>query len=69
MSNTPPHRISFIIILGLLAGLGPLCIDLYLPALPQLAGELNIPTASAQLSLTAGLLGLRCRTAAVRPNE
>jgi len=58
MSNTPPHRISFIIILGLLAGLGPLCIDLYLPALPQLAGKLNIPTASAQLSLTAGLLGL-----------
>lgn len=58
MSNTPPHRLSFIIILGLLAGLGPLCIDLYLPALPQLAGELNIPTASAQLSLTAGLLGL-----------
>ena len=32
--------------------------DLYLPALPEMAGELNTSTAAAQLSLTAGLLGL-----------
>lgn len=57
---TPPshHRLVYAITLGLLAALGPLCIDLYLPALPELAHDLNTPTATAQLSLTAGLLGL-----------
>ncbi|HBH69541.1 MAG TPA: MFS transporter [Erwinia persicina] len=57
---TPVHsrRLGYAITLGLLAALGPLCIDLYLPALPELARDLNTPTATAQLSLTAGLLGL-----------
>lgn len=53
-----PSRTTYIIMLGLLAALGPLCTDLYLPALPELASELNASTATAQLSLTAGLLGL-----------
>ena len=57
---TPAHsnRLAYAITLGLLAALGPLCIDLYLPALPQLAHDLNTETSTAQLSLTAGLLGL-----------
>ncbi|MDU4095433.1 MAG: MFS transporter, partial [Pantoea sp.] len=57
---TTAHRspMGYAISLGLLAALGPLCIDLYLPALPDLAQDLNTPTATAQLSLTAGLLGL-----------
>jgi len=57
---TPVHsrRLGYAITLGLLAALGPLCIELYLPALPELARDLNTPTATAQLSLTAGLLGL-----------
>ncbi len=57
---TPVHsrRLGYAITLGLLAALGPLCIDMYLPALPELARDLNTPTATAQLSLTAGLLGL-----------
>jgi len=58
MTPAHPGRIGYAITLGLLAALGPLCIDLYLPALPELARDLNIPTATAQLSLTAGLLGL-----------
>ncbi len=58
MSTTHTPRMALAIPLGLMAGLGPLCIDLYLPALPQLANDLSVPTASAQLSLTAGLLGL-----------
>lgn len=58
MSTTHTPRMALAIPLGLMAGLGPLCIDLYLPALPQLATDLAVPTASAQLSLTAGLLGL-----------
>ncbi|MCS3409706.1 Bcr/CflA family efflux MFS transporter [Serratia sp. AKBS12] len=52
------QRLIYALVLGLLAALGPLCTDLYLPALPELAGELNTATATAQLSLTAGLLGL-----------
>lgn len=57
---TTAHRnpIGYAITLGLLAALGPLCIDLYLPALPSLAKDLQTPTATAQLSLTAGLIGL-----------
>lgn len=58
MTLVTPPRMSLAIPLGLLAGLGPLCIDLYLPALPQLALDLQVTTANAQLSLTAGLLGL-----------
>lgn len=57
---TPAHssRLGYAITLGLLAALGPLCTDLYLPALPSLAKDLHAPTATAQLSLTAGLVGL-----------
>ncbi|KOC87909.1 multidrug effflux MFS transporter [Winslowiella iniecta] len=58
MTPAHPGRLGYAITLGLLAALGPLCIDLYLPALPELARDLNTPTATAQLSLTAGLLGL-----------
>ncbi len=52
------QRLVYAVVLGLLAALGPLCTDLYLPALPEMAGELNTSTAAAQLSLTTGLLGL-----------
>ncbi|WLS80608.1 multidrug effflux MFS transporter [Erwinia pyri] len=58
MTPAHPNRLGYAITLGLLAALGPLCIDLYLPALPSLARDLQTPTATAQLSLTAGLLGL-----------
>src|SRR5476651_156612 len=51
-------KLSHALVLGSLAALGPLCTDFYLPALPQLATDLSTNTASAQLSLTAGLLGL-----------
>ncbi|WP_315710170.1 multidrug effflux MFS transporter [Brenneria uluponensis] len=51
-------RLGYAIVLGMLAALGPLCTDLYLPALPQLTTELATSASRAQLSLTAGLLGL-----------
>ena len=47
-----------IIVLGLLSTFGPLSLDLYLPALPQLAEQLRASTSAAQLSITACLLGL-----------
>ena len=46
------------LLLGMLASFGPLSIDMYLPALPNLANDLHSSTSLAQLSLTACLLGL-----------
>lgn len=60
-TTTPIHRskrLWIAIILGALSGIGPLSIDMYLPALPSLAGELGASASVAQLSLTACLLGI-----------
>ncbi|RJE88545.1 Bcr/CflA family efflux MFS transporter [Paenibacillus sp. 1011MAR3C5] len=51
-------RLWIALILGALSGIGPLSIDMYLPALPTLAGELGASASVAQLSLTACLLGI-----------
>src|SRR4051794_511509 len=47
-----------VVVLGGLTMFGPLSLDLYLPALPQLADDLNASASAAQLSITACLLGL-----------
>lgn len=47
-----------IVVLGLLSTFGPLSLDLYLPALPQLADELGSTPSAAQLTITACLIGL-----------
>ena len=47
-----------IIVLGLLVALGPLTIDMYLPALPKIADELSLSSSVAQLTLTGTLAGL-----------
>ena len=49
---------SFAAILGLLTAIGPLCSDFYLPALPEIASQLNTSTTLTQLSLTSALIGL-----------
>jgi DHA1 family bicyclomycin/chloramphenicol resistance-like MFS transporter len=46
------------LLLGLLAGLGPLAIDLYLPAFPTLAQELQATPAAVQLSMVSFFLAL-----------
>jgi DHA1 family bicyclomycin/chloramphenicol resistance-like MFS transporter len=46
------------LLLGLLAGLGPLAIDLYLPAFPTLAQELHASPAAVQFSLVSFFLAL-----------
>ncbi|MGB8403728.1 MAG: multidrug effflux MFS transporter [Mycobacterium sp.] len=53
-----PSRTRMIVVLGLLVALGPLTIDMYLPALPRIAGELGITSSVAQLTLTGTLAGL-----------
>ena len=47
-----------VVVLGLLTMFGPLSLDLYLPALPQLADDLGVSASAAQLSITACLVGL-----------
>ena len=46
------------IVLGLLTIFGPISMDLYLPVLPALTVELGSSTSTAQLTITACLLGL-----------
>jgi DHA1 family bicyclomycin/chloramphenicol resistance-like MFS transporter len=52
------RKLRFALILGGLTAFGPLSIDMYLPALPQLTRELGATSSQAQLTLTAVLLGL-----------
>ncbi|VDZ85639.1 multidrug effflux MFS transporter [Kluyvera intermedia] len=49
---------SWVVVLGLLCAIGPLCTDFYLPALPEITEQLNATGTQTQLSLTAALLGL-----------
>lgn len=55
------------LILGALTALPPLSMDMYLPALPEVSSQLHIPAASAQLTLTACLLGLALGQLVVGP--
>jgi DHA1 family bicyclomycin/chloramphenicol resistance-like MFS transporter len=56
--NPRRRAVSTIIVLGMLSTFGPISLDLYLPALPELAQDLDASASSAQLSITACLLGL-----------
>lgn len=51
-------RLRLIVVLGALIALGPLTIDMYLPALPTITTELETTESVVQLTLTGTLLGL-----------
>ncbi|MDT5075802.1 MAG: transporter, family, multidrug resistance protein [Mycobacterium sp.] len=53
-----PSRVKMIVVLGLLVALGPLTIDMYLPALPRIADEFSVSSSVVQLTLTGTLAGL-----------
>ncbi len=57
MTNRPHSSLSIVFILGLLAMLMPLSIDMYLPALPVIAGQFGVPAGSAQMTLSTYILG------------
>jgi DHA1 family bicyclomycin/chloramphenicol resistance-like MFS transporter len=44
--------------LGAFVAVGPLTIDMYLPALPTIAADLGTTASAVQLTLTGTLLGL-----------
>ena len=52
------YRLQLIVLLGSLIALGPLTIDMYLPALPAITEDLAASAAMVQLTLTGTLAGL-----------
>jgi DHA1 family bicyclomycin/chloramphenicol resistance-like MFS transporter len=52
------ERLKLILVLGALIALGPLTIDMYLPALPSITRELETTSALVQLTLTGTLIGV-----------
>jgi MFS transporter, DHA1 family, multidrug resistance protein len=58
--STPTGRrlVALTVLLGGFTAVGPLSMDLYLPAFPQLAADLHASEAAVQLTLTADVIGL-----------
>jgi MFS transporter, DHA1 family, multidrug resistance protein len=50
------HRLA--VVLGALTAIGPLAIDMYLPALPGIALELDVPIEAVQRSLASYFIGI-----------
>src|SRR4051812_29758168 len=53
-----PGQTRMVVVLGLLVALGPLTIDMYLPALPRIAEDYSVSSSVVQLTLTGTLAGL-----------
>jgi MFS transporter, DHA1 family, multidrug resistance protein len=53
-----PSRTRLILLLGVMVALGPLTIDMYLPALPNIADDYGVSSSIVQLTLTGTLAGL-----------
>ncbi|ATY11477.1 Bcr/CflA family drug resistance efflux transporter [Amycolatopsis sp. AA4] len=51
-------QLKLVLVLGVLVALGPLSIDMYLPALPDITRELSTTESTIQLTLTGTVLGL-----------
>ena len=58
---------KLLLVIGSLCLFGPLCIDMYLPALPKIADDLHSSTSSVQLSLTSCLVGIAVGQVVVGP--
>jgi DHA1 family bicyclomycin/chloramphenicol resistance-like MFS transporter len=57
-SHQRQYSTHWILLLALLTALGPLSIDMYLPALPQMAGDFGVSTQMIANTLPAYFLGL-----------
>ncbi|MEV7230590.1 MULTISPECIES: multidrug effflux MFS transporter [Polymorphospora] len=55
---TPWQRVKTVLVLGSLIAVGPLTIDMYLPALPAITEDLLTNAAAVQLTLTGTLAGV-----------
>ncbi|GAB3736393.1 multidrug effflux MFS transporter [Nocardiopsis nanhaiensis] len=65
---TPRRSVVLLVfVLGVLSAIGPLATDLYLPALPEIAGDLGATEARVKLTLTAVMAGLALGQLVVGP--
>jgi DHA1 family bicyclomycin/chloramphenicol resistance-like MFS transporter len=53
-----PRGWRLVLIVGGLSLFGPLCIDMYLPALPRISSDLHVSTSAVQFSVTGCLVGI-----------
>jgi len=58
MSFSLPHRRGIIILLGFLAALGPFTLDMYLPAFPAIARDLQTTAAALALTVSSNFIGI-----------
>ncbi|MCU1655540.1 MAG: transporter [Pseudonocardiales bacterium] len=66
--SRPEHiPARLILIVGSLTAFGPLCIDMYIPALPRIGVDLHSSASAVQFSLTATLIGLGLGQVAIGP--
>jgi DHA1 family bicyclomycin/chloramphenicol resistance-like MFS transporter len=56
--SVKPARTRVVVILGAVVAIGPLSIDTYLPAFPEIGRALGAGASAVQLTLTAGVAGL-----------
>jgi MFS transporter, DHA1 family, multidrug resistance protein len=61
------QRLIYILTLGGLVALGPFTIDLYLPALPVIRGDFQVPEGTVQLTLSATIVGFALGQLVVGP--
>src|SRR5215211_2130211 len=58
MNPNSKNKLYIILILGLLTAIGPLSIDMYLPAFPEIAKSLHTSVAQIMLSLSSFFIGI-----------
>ena len=58
VSMSSRHYLQLVLVLGALIALGPLSIDMYLPALPSLGADLGASESAVQATITGMLIGL-----------
>jgi DHA1 family bicyclomycin/chloramphenicol resistance-like MFS transporter len=66
-SMSTRQRLGLVLTLGSLIAIGPLTIDMYLPALPSITTSLQTTSTAVQLTLTGTLIGLALGQLAIGP--
>jgi DHA1 family bicyclomycin/chloramphenicol resistance-like MFS transporter len=67
MNDMDRRRVGIVGVLGALIAIGPLTIDLYLPALPAIRADLATSAAGVQLTITATMVGMAVGNLLVGP--
>jgi len=65
--SSTDRRLPLVVLLGALSAVGALTIDMYLPAMPGMAGDLQTSAATVQLTLVVFVVGLAAGQVVVGP--